>query len=78
MPYTEAVILELLRFTNIGPIGLPHSTMTDTTLGGYHLPKGTEVTQTGSQFITLFQYKMIYYLYIFLSNFMYITFMSYF
>lgn len=34
MPYTEAVLLESLRISNIGSIGLPHSIDKDIMLNG--------------------------------------------
>ncbi|XP_069088664.1 cytochrome P450 2J2-like isoform X1 [Pleurodeles waltl] len=43
MPYTNAVIHEVQRISNIIPIGVPRNTNRDTTLGGFHLPKGTTV-----------------------------------
>ncbi len=36
-------IYELLRYATISPFMVPHATMEDTTLGGYHLPKDTQV-----------------------------------
>ena len=42
--YTRATILELLRFTTIGSLGLPHETTCDTTVQNQHVPKGTYVT----------------------------------
>ncbi|XP_069088667.1 cytochrome P450 2J2-like [Pleurodeles waltl] len=44
MPYTNAVIHEVQRISNILPAGVPRHTNRDTTLGGFHLPKGTTVT----------------------------------
>ncbi|XP_030074261.1 cytochrome P450 2F2 [Microcaecilia unicolor] len=43
MPYTEAMIEELMRFTDIGPLSLPHLVMQDTQLKGYKIPKGLPV-----------------------------------
>lgn len=43
MPYVEAVILELLRYTTIVPLLVPHESTEDTVLGGYDIPKGTIV-----------------------------------
>ncbi|KAB0359668.1 hypothetical protein FD754_003824 [Muntiacus muntjak] len=44
MPYTNAVIHEVLRMGNIVPLNVPREVAVDTTLAGYHLPKGTMVT----------------------------------
>ena len=43
LPYNEAVILEVLRWTSVTPIPLTHSTTEEVTLMGYHLPKDTWV-----------------------------------
>ncbi|XP_019614853.1 PREDICTED: steroid 17-alpha-hydroxylase/17,20 lyase-like [Branchiostoma belcheri] len=42
LPYTEATILEVLRFRPT-PFGLPHATTADTTLGGLEIPAETQV-----------------------------------
>ncbi|XP_050419280.2 cytochrome P450 2D14-like [Patella vulgata] len=43
MPYTQAVVHEVLRIVNIGVFGLPHSVDEDIIFHGYHMPKGTVV-----------------------------------
>ncbi|XP_032651359.1 cytochrome P450 2J2 [Chelonoidis abingdonii] len=41
MPYTNAVIHEVQRMSNIVPLNVPRMATSDTTLAGFHLPKGT-------------------------------------
>ncbi|XP_040824283.1 cytochrome P450 1A2 [Ochotona curzoniae] len=41
LPYLEAFILELFRHSSFVPFTIPHSTTRDTTLNGFHIPKGS-------------------------------------
>jgi len=43
MPYTCAVMEEILRYRTLGPLGLFHCTTEDAVLGKYKIPKGTMV-----------------------------------
>ncbi|XP_071975281.1 vitamin D 25-hydroxylase isoform X2 [Engystomops pustulosus] len=43
MPYTEAVLHEVLRFCNIAPLGIFHATSRDTVVRGYSIPEGTTI-----------------------------------
>nr|CAA27832.1 unnamed protein product [Mus musculus] len=39
LPYLEAFILEIYRYTSFVPFTMPHSTTRDTSLNGFHIPK---------------------------------------
>ncbi|KAK7830651.1 hypothetical protein U0070_018376 [Myodes glareolus] len=41
MPYTNAVVHEVQRMANIVPLSVPRKVTADTTLAGFHLPKGS-------------------------------------
>uniref|UniRef100_A0A8C3HKY0 Cytochrome P450 n=1 Tax=Chrysemys picta bellii TaxID=8478 RepID=A0A8C3HKY0_CHRPI len=41
MPYTNAVIHEVQRISNILPLSVPRMATSDTTLAGFYVPKGT-------------------------------------
>ncbi|XP_036620354.1 vitamin D 25-hydroxylase isoform X1 [Trichosurus vulpecula] len=43
MPFTEAVLHEVLRFCNVVPLGIFHATSQDTVVRGYSIPRGTTV-----------------------------------
>ena len=43
LPFTEAVIHEILRLTCIVPLGLPHATQVDVQVGPYKIPKDTMI-----------------------------------
>ncbi|KAL3870423.1 hypothetical protein ACJMK2_038491 [Sinanodonta woodiana] len=43
MPYTEALILEVLRYVTHAPLGAPHGAMEDVVFEGYIIPKGSKL-----------------------------------
>jgi cytochrome P450 len=43
MPYTEAVVQEVLRIICLAPLGLPHYATEDIKAGQYTIPKGTTI-----------------------------------
>ena len=50
LPYIEATITEVLRVAPTAPTSLPHWAIVDTEIGGYRIPKETEV-QISLQYI---------------------------
>ncbi|KAJ8930071.1 hypothetical protein NQ314_017178 [Rhamnusium bicolor] len=43
LKYTEAVLMEIQRRTNIAPLGIAHRAIRDTELFGYNVPEGTMI-----------------------------------
>ncbi|KAK6625501.1 hypothetical protein RUM43_005800 [Polyplax serrata] len=43
LPYLQACISEAQRLRSVTPLGIPHGTLQDTVLDGYHIPKGTMI-----------------------------------
>ncbi|XP_070556057.1 cytochrome P450 1A1-like isoform X1 [Ptychodera flava] len=43
LPYCEAVIHEVMRIRTTLSLNLPHETMENTSIGGYNIPKGTQI-----------------------------------
>ncbi|KAL4062900.1 cytochrome P450 [Scleroderma citrinum] len=43
LPYFDALFLELLRWSPVVPLGIPHATSTDDVYNGYYIPKGALV-----------------------------------
>ncbi|KAK7042071.1 OrdA protein [Favolaschia claudopus] len=41
LPYTSAVVTELLRWHSVAPLGVPHAAMQDTVVNGHFIPKGS-------------------------------------
>ena len=44
MPYTDATILELLRYISHIPLGVPHKAIKDSKINGHPIPADTIVT----------------------------------
>ncbi|MEQ2201502.1 hypothetical protein XENOCAPTIV_013426 [Xenoophorus captivus] len=43
LPYIMAFLYEIMRFTSFVPLTIPHSTLTDTSIIGYTVPKNTVI-----------------------------------
>uniref|UniRef100_A0A8C5QE10 Cytochrome P450 n=1 Tax=Leptobrachium leishanense TaxID=445787 RepID=A0A8C5QE10_9ANUR len=43
LPYTNAVVHEIMRFLDLVPLSLPHKVMEDTAFRGFTIPKGTTI-----------------------------------
>ncbi|KAF5282693.1 hypothetical protein FQA39_LY17500 [Lamprigera yunnana] len=43
LPYTEAVLMEVMRIANVPPLGIAHRAICEATLFGYKVPKGSIV-----------------------------------
>ncbi|KAG1819138.1 cytochrome P450 [Suillus subaureus] len=43
LPYTEALVKEVLRWNVVGPLAIPHCVTEDDIHDGYHIPKGSLV-----------------------------------
>ncbi|XP_071957151.1 steroid 17-alpha-hydroxylase/17,20 lyase-like isoform X1 [Antedon mediterranea] len=43
MPYLEATVYEILRYSSLTILGVPHAAARDTNVRGFHIPKGTQV-----------------------------------
>ncbi|XP_063841591.1 cytochrome P450 2L1-like [Scylla paramamosain] len=49
LPYTEAVVHELLRITSLAALGAQHVATRDTEIGGYTIPKGSIISNVISE-----------------------------
>ncbi|ESK94246.1 cytochrome p450 [Moniliophthora roreri MCA 2997] len=44
LPYIEAVLRETLRWRPVAPLGIFHAALSDDTVNGYYVPKGTPIS----------------------------------
>lgn len=49
LPYTDAVLHEVMRMANTVPLGIAHFTNNDVQLGGYTIPKVKTITDAVSK-----------------------------
>lgn len=45
LPYTKAVLLEIMRYSSVAPLSVPHTALAATKVMGYDLPKDTIVVE---------------------------------
>jgi len=64
LPYVEATILELLRYTAVVPLPTARCTLKDTEVGGYFIPEGTTVSWYSDAFMAYRLYAWIVVTYI--------------
>lgn len=43
LPYTNAIVTEVLRWLSIAPVSVPHRTTQDEELDGFFIPKGSVI-----------------------------------
>ena len=43
LPYLEATVMEVIRYASLLPAGVFRKTSKNTTVGGFFIPKGTQV-----------------------------------
>ena len=60
LPYIEATLLEVLRLATTAPSSIPHETIRDTSVGGFQLPRGTQVS-AHSMFVIRVYHKSVSY-----------------
>uniref|UniRef100_A0A8B9L3L9 Uncharacterized protein n=1 Tax=Astyanax mexicanus TaxID=7994 RepID=A0A8B9L3L9_ASTMX len=52
LPYTHATLHEIMRRSNIVPLGVGHETTQPTQLHGYHIPAGTQILANSTAIMT--------------------------
>ena len=53
LPYIEATICEVMRRWTVIPLGIPHSTVCDTEVGGYFVSAGTNVRSANFLYMSI-------------------------